>query len=110
METIAFDDFLKVDMRVDRIVSAEPLSGARIPAYKLVADFGELGMRQSSARVTDYYTAAELPGRLVVGVVNFSPKRIAGFRSEVLILGADDPQGVVLLSPDREVAPGTKIF
>lgn len=110
METIAFEDFLNVEMRVGRIVSAEPLSGARIPAYKLVVDFGELGTRQSSARITGYYGAAELPGRLVVGVVNFAPKRIAGFRSEVLILGADGPEGVVLLTPEREVAPGTRIY
>jgi tRNA-binding protein len=110
VETLAFDDFLKVDMRVGRIVSAEPLPGARIPAYKLVVDFGELGFRQSSARIVDYYDVAALPGRLVVGVVNFSPRRIAGFRSEVLILGADGPAGVVLLSPEREVAPGTRIY
>ena len=110
MDTIAFEDFLKVDMRVGRIVSAEPLAGARIPAYKLVVDFGELGTRQSSARVTGCYAAGELPGRLVVGVVNFAPKRIAGFRSEVLILGADTEQGVVLLTPEREVLPGTRIY
>lgn len=110
MEQLVFDDFLKVDMRVGRILSAEPLPKARIPAYKLTIDFGELGVRKSSARVTNLYTAADLPGRQVIAVVNFPPKRIAGFLSEVLVLGLDGEGGVVLLEPEREVAPGQRVY
>lgn len=110
METIAFEDFTKVDMRVGRIVAAEPLKGARVPAYALRVDFGELGIKQSSARLTGVYTAEELPGRLVVAVVNFEPRRIAGYRSEVLVLGVDGEGGVVLLTPEREVALGQRVF
>lgn len=112
MEPIEFDDFLKVDMRVGRILSVEPLKGARIPAYKLTVDFGELGVKQSSARITKLYTAAELAGRLVVAVVNFEPKRIAGFLSEVLVLGVGGggDGGVVLLAPERDAVPGSRVF
>ena len=110
METIAFEDFAKVDMRVGRIVTAEPLKGARVPAYALRVDFGELGVKQSSARLTGVYGAEELPGRLVVAVVNFEPRRIAGYRSEVLVLGVDGEGGVVLLTPEREVALGQRVF
>lgn len=107
---ITWDDFVKVDVRVGRIVTAEPFPEARKPAYRLRIDFGELGERRSSAQLTKRYRAEELPGRLVVAVVNFPPKRIAGFVSEVLVLGAmaaDDD--VVLLAPDRDVAPGKRI-
>lgn len=110
MEQIDFSDFAKVDMRVGRILTAEPLSGARIPAYKLSVDFGELGVKRSSARVTDLYRPQDLVGRLVVAVVNFPPKRIAGFVSEVLVLGLDGQGGVVLLGPEREVALGTQVY
>ena len=110
MEPIAFDDFMKVDMRVGRILAAEPLPKARVPAYKLTVDFGELGVKKSSARVTDLYAAEDLPGRLVVAVVNFEPKRIAGFLSEVLVLGLAGEGGVVLLTPEREVALGQRVF
>ena len=110
MEPVEFDDFLKVDMRVGRILTAEPLPKARIPAYKLTIDFGELGVRKSSARVTDLYDAATLPGRQVLAVVNFAPKRIAGFLSEVLVLGLDGDGGVVLLTPEREVPLGRRVF
>ena len=110
METIAFEDFAKVDMRVGRIVAAEPLKGARVPAYALRVDFGELGVKQSSARLTGVYAAEDLPGRLVVAVVNFEPRRIAGFRSEVLVLGMDGENGVVLLTPEREVTLGQRIY
>src|SRR5579863_5211820 len=100
---ITIDDFQRVDMRVGRILSAEPLPGARKPAYKLRIDFGpEIGVKQSSAQITVHYTAAELPGRLVLAVVNFPPRRIAGFKSEVLTLGVPDAQGnVVLVVPER---------
>lgn len=110
MEQIEFDDFLKVDIRVGRILTADPLPKARIPAYRLTIDFGELGVKQSSARVTNLYAAAELPGRQILAVVNFPPKRIAGFLSEVLVLGLDGDGGVVLLSPEREVALGQRVY
>jgi tRNA-binding protein len=106
----SFDDFLKLDMRVGRIVQVEEFPEARVPAWKLTIDFGaEVGHKRSSAQIT-HYTREELAGRLVVGVVNFPPKRIAGFPSEVLVLGALDPQkGVVLLQPDREAEVGSRI-
>jgi tRNA-binding protein len=107
---ITWDDFVKVDVRVGRIVAAEEFPAARKPAYQLRIDFGALGEKRSSAQLTKRYSRHELPGRLVVAVVNFPPKRIAGFESEVLVLGAmaaaDD---VVLLQPDQEVAPGTRV-
>jgi len=110
MESMTYENFLAVDMRVGRILTAEPLKGARIPSYKLRIDFGALGVRQSSARITEYYAAGDLPGRLVVAVVNFEPKRIAGFLSEVLVLGLDGERGVVLLSPDHDVALGQRVY
>jgi tRNA-binding protein len=107
---ISWDDFLKVDVRVGRIVAAEPFPEARNAAYKLRLDFGELGERRSSAQITRRYGAEELVGRLVVAVVNFPPKRIAGFLSEVLVLGVYAAEGdVVLLQPDQEVAPGQRV-
>lgn len=110
MEHIVFDDFMKADMRVGRILAVEPRPKARAPAYKLSLDFGELGVKKTSARVTDLYAAENLPGRLVVAVVNFEPKRIAGFLSEVLVLGLAVEGGVVLLTPEREVALGQRVF
>ena len=109
--SISWDDFQKVDMRVGTIVHATPLEGARKPAYRLRIDFGaELGERQSSAQITDLYGADELVGRQIVGVVNFPPKRIANFSSEVLVLGVvGDARGVVLLNVDRPVANGLRI-
>ena len=107
---IGWDDFVKVDVRVGRIVAAAPFPEARNPAYKLRVDFGELGERRSSAQITKRYRPEELVGRLVVAVVNFPPKRIAGFLSEVLVLGAYAAEGdVVLLRPDQEVAPGQRV-
>ena len=104
------EDFDKLDMRVGRIVRVDEFPEARNPAWKLEVDFGpEIGTKGSSAQIT-HYAREELQGRLVVGVVNFPPRRIAGFQSEVLVLGAlDDEQGVVLLQPDREVELGDKI-
>lgn len=105
------DDFLRLDLRVGRIVSAEPLEGARRPAYRLEIDFGPGGRRRSSAQLTrSYADPATLVGRLVVGVVNLPPRRVAGFRSEVLVLGALAPDGAVpLLSVDDPAEPGQRI-
>ncbi|HEX8273762.1 MAG TPA: tRNA-binding protein [Longimicrobiaceae bacterium] len=111
MSQIEYADFDRVEMRVGRILSAEPLQGARKPAYKLSVDFGEMGTRWSSAQVTALYQAEELVGRLVVAVTNFPPKRIAGFMSEVLVLGAPNERGeVVLLTPTHDVPLGGRIF
>jgi tRNA-binding protein len=109
---VTFDDFQRVEMRVGRIVAAEPFPEARKPAYKLRIDFGpEIGIKQSSAQLTTLYSREELVGRLVVGVVNFPPRRVAGFNSEVLVLGASDTEGaVVLLHPERDVPLGARIF
>ncbi|MBF6590714.1 MAG: tRNA-binding protein [Ktedonobacterales bacterium] len=109
---ITLADFERVDIRVGRILSAEPLAGARVPAYQLRIDFGpEIGIKQSSARITIHYRADELVGRLVLGVVNFPPRRIAGFKSETLTLGVADAQGAVLLVvPDRDAPLGTRLF
>jgi tRNA-binding protein len=106
----SFDDFEKLDMRVGRVIDVEEFPEARVPAWKLTVDFGaEIGTKRSSAQIT-HYPAESLVGRLVVGVVNFPPKRIAGFPSEVLVLGAlDDEKGVVLLEPDDEVELGSPI-
>lgn len=105
------EDFGKVDMRVGRVLSVEEFPEARVPAWKLEIDFGpEVGVKRSSAQIT-HYTREQLEGRTVVGVVNLPPRRIAGFQSEVLVLGAMDPhKGVVLLTPDDpDVDLGSRI-
>jgi tRNA-binding protein len=108
---IDFDDFLKVDIRVGRIVSVEEFPEARKPAWKLTLDFGpELGQRKSSAQITNY-TREDLEGSLVVAVVNFPPRQIGPVRSEVLVLGVPDDEGrVILLRPDRDVPVGGRMF
>lgn len=104
------NDWNKLDIRVGEIVEAKDFPEARKPAYRLWIDFGEaIGIKQSSAQITDVYDREELPGRQVVGVVNFPPLNIAGFKSEVLVLGAYAEEGVVLLQPDRAVQKGDKI-
>lgn len=105
-----FEEFQQIDMRVGRVLAVEAFPEARNPAWKLTIDFGpEVGERRSSAQIT-HYAREELEGTLVIGVVNFPPRRVAGFKSEVLVLGAiDDEQGVVLLRPDRDCAPGDRI-
>ena len=109
--TIQYPDFERVDIRVGKIVRAESFSNARKPAYKLWLDFGGLGIKQSSAQITRCYTCADLIGRSVLAVVNFPPKRVADFTSEVLVLGAVPGDGdVMLVAPDREVEPGTRIL
>ena len=105
------EDFDKLDMRVGRVLSVDEFPEARNPAWKLEIDFGaEIGIKRSSAQIT-HYSREQLQGRTVVGVVNFPPRRIAGFQSEVLVLGAMDPEkGVVLLTPDDpDVELGSKI-
>lgn len=108
-EKITWDDFVKVDMRVGTIVSAEIFEEARRPAYKVVVDFGELGQRKSSAQITKLYAPEELVGRQVIGVVNFPKKQIATLMSECLILGAVDGDLVTLLTPERGVKNGLRI-
>ena len=112
MPEIAWEDFEKVDVRVGRVVEVEPFPEARKPSVKLIVDFGpEVGEKRTSAQLTAHYDAEALIGKQVVAVVNFPPKRIAGFKSEVLVLGVPDEDGeVVLLSPDREVPPGGRMF
>jgi tRNA-binding protein len=107
---IAYDDFARVDMRVGRIVSVKPFERARNPSYKVEVDVGPLGRKWSSAQITNY-SEAELVGRLVVCVVNMPPRNIAGFQSEVLILGAKNARSeVILLSPLAQVALGEQVF
>jgi tRNA-binding protein len=110
--TISFEDFLKVDIRVGTIVEAGEFPEARRPAYKLRVDFGpELGERKTSAQLTRHYTPAELVGRQVAAVVNFPPKQIGKFMSEVLVLGMPDADGeVVLISVDKPVPNGGRLY
>ena len=107
---ISLEDFLKVDIRVGKIVSAEDFPEARKPAYKLTIDFGPLGRKNSSAQITKRYSKEQLIGRQVVAVVNFPPKQIANLRSQVLVLGAVTKQGdVILLKPDEPAELGDRI-
>jgi tRNA-binding protein len=107
---ITWDDFVRVDMRVGVIVDAREFPEATRPALKLWVDVGALGIKRSSAQVTHRYAPADLIGRQVVVVVNFPPKQIGPFLSEVLVLGAyDEASGVILLRPDIDVAPGSRI-
>ena len=108
--TISWADFEQVDMRVGVVTDAKEFTEARRPAYRLWIDFGPLGIKRSSAQVTSHYRPADLIGRHVIAVVNFPPKPIGTFVSEVLVLGAYDEAGeVILLHPDKPVAPGSKI-
>jgi tRNA-binding protein len=109
---IEYDDFARVDVRAGTILAAEPLDGVRKPAYALRIDFGPaIGERRSSAQITVRYTAADLVGTQVCAVVNFPPKRIAGFQSEVLVLGMADAEGaVVLVRPQLPVPNGSRLY
>ena len=105
-----FDDFMKLDIRVGTIVEAKPFEKARKPAYQLKVDFGgELGIKQSSAQITDHYKPEDLIGKQVLAVVNFPPRQIANFMSEILVLGTYSKDGVVLITPDKPVENGDKL-
>lgn len=112
MGTITFDDFLKLDIRAGKVVQAEPYPEARRPAIKLWVDFGgDLGVKKSSAQITTHYDPETLVGRQVMAVVNFPPRQIGKFMSEILVLGVPDSDGeVVLLAPDQDVPLGGRLF
>ncbi|WP_417729338.1 tRNA-binding protein [Roseovarius sp.] len=111
MAEITFDDFLNVDIRVGRVTRAEPYPEARKPAIKLWVDFGpDLGEKKSSAQITAHYTPERLIGRQVLAVVNFPPRQIGKFRSEILVLGLSDSNGeIVLIGPDQDVPLGERL-
>lgn len=105
-----FDDFMKLDIRVGTIIDSKVFEKAKKPAYQLTIDFGEeIGIKKSSAQITDVYKVEDLVGKQVLGVVNFPPRQIADFMSEVLVLGTYSKQGVVLIKPDEEVQNGDKL-
>ncbi len=105
-----FDDFMKLDIRVGTIIEAKPFAKAKKPAYQLKIDLGEeLGIKKSSAQITEVYSAEDLIGKQIMAVVNFPPRQIADFMSEVLVLGTYSRQGVVLITPDMEVQNGDKL-
>lgn len=109
---LSFDEFLRIDIRVGTITRAEPYPEARVPAIKLWVDFGpEIGERKSSAQITKHYDVETLPGRQIMGVVNFPPKQIGKFMSECLVLGAPDENGeVVMLRPDHDLPNGGRMY
>jgi tRNA-binding protein len=108
---IQYEDFLRVEIRIGTILAAEAFHRARNPAYRLTIDFGETGIKQSSAQLRDFYQVEDLVGHQVIAVVNFGPKNIAGFLSEVLVLGAVLEDGkVILLQPERPSPNGTRIL
>ena len=110
MEPLTWNDFTKVDMRIGTVITAELFKAARNPAYKLQIDFGDLGVKKTSAQITALHTPEELIGKQVVAVVNFPPKQIANIMSECLVLGGlGDAKDVVLIQPERKVKNGTKI-
>lgn len=108
---IEFDDFMKVDIRAGTVIQAEEFPQARKPAYKLTVDFGEdIGTKRSSAQITDHYDPDALVGRKVAAIVNFPPRQIGPFMSEVLVLGFMDAEDrVVLIAPDRDVPDGSRL-
>ncbi len=110
METILWNDFEKIDIRVGTVIEAKEFPKAKKPAYQLIVDFGELGIKNSSAQITAHYNAKDLEGKQVMAVVNFPPKQIANFVSECLVLGIYDANNdVVLIQPERKVPNGSKI-
>ena len=110
MNAISWQDFEKIDIRVGTIIEATEFPKAKKPAYKLTIDFGELGIKQSSAQITKFYSVEDLAGQQVIAVVNFPPKKIADFFSECLVLGVyDENKDVVLIQPKHSVSNGSKI-
>lgn len=110
MEPISWNDFEKIDIRVGTVIEVNGFPEAKKPAFKLTIDFGELGIKKSSAQITRFYSAETLVGQQVLAVVNFPPKQIAGFFSECLVLGIyDENKDVVLLQPERSVSNGLKV-
>ena len=110
MEIISWNDFEKIDIRAGTIIEAKDFPKAKKPAYRLTIDFGEMGIKQSSAQITKFYSAEELIGQQIIAVVNFPSKQIAGFFSECLVLGIyDENKDVVLIQPKHSVSNGSKI-
>lgn len=110
MDLISFDDFLKCDIRVGQIIQAEDFPKARKPSYKLWIDFGtDIGIKKSSAQITECYQLVDLVGMQILAVINFPPRQIADFMSEVLVLGTYSKQGVVLITPNKAVDNGDKL-
>lgn len=109
MDKATIEDFNKLDIRVGTIIEAKVFEKAKRPAYQLKVDFGEIGVKNSSAQITERYTIDELIGKQVLAVVNFPPRQIANFFSEVLVLGTYSDGGVVLITPDKEAANGDKL-
>jgi len=110
MKTISFDDFLKVDMRVGKIIKAEDFPEAKKPSYKLTVDFGPLGIKKASAQITKNYKKEELIGKKVIAVVNFPPKQIGKFVSEVLVLGLPKHDECILLTADKDIEIGLRVL
>ena len=111
MKTVTYDDFAQLELRVGKVVRAEEFPKARKPAYKMWIDFGELGIKKSSAQITKLYQVEELIGRQVIAVTNFPPRQIADFMSDVLVLGVVLEDGdVALITRDRKVPPGSRIL
>jgi tRNA-binding protein len=111
MDTISWSDFERVELRIGTVIAVEEFPEARKPAWKLTVDFGELGIRRSSAQITVHYRKEDLVGRQVVGVLNFPPKQIGPFRSEVLVTGFADENGAIVLAvPERRVPNGAKLI
>ncbi len=109
-QEISYEDFVKIEMRVGKIVDVKPFPRARNPSYKVEVDFGEMGTRWSSVQITNY-SEAELLGRPVICIVNMPPRNIAGFKSEILVLGAPDAEGrTMLLQPDAGAVVGSEVF
>lgn len=109
MKEVTFEDFARLDIRVGEIIRVEDFERARKPAYKIWVDFGELGIKKSSAQIKELYSQEDLLGRQILAVVNFPPRQIADFMSEVLILGTYSKGGVVLISPERPVDRGDRL-
>ena len=107
---LTIDEFKKVDMRVGTIIDASINKGARKPAYKLKIDLGELGIKNSSAQITDIYKTEDLIGKKVICIINFEPIKISEVKSEVLVLGVDSESGVVLLTTDKQVESGIRVY